>query len=295
MGSGSYTASDWSKLKTSRSITRDSDERELFKSKHCEDKFNPRFIGMRESRDNDEHPNSTPIAIGLDVTGSMGYLPAEIIKNGLNELMKKLYASQVIPDPQLMFAACGDYCDDAPLQVTQFESDIRIAEQLLELWLEGGGYGNGGEDYQLFWYFLAKHTDTDSMKKRNQKGFAFTIGDEPVHDVITPETFKKVFNEDAKTMATEEAQRLCEEKYHLFHIHIVDYYYGTQHVIPGRTIFIDKEGVSYIPEIIITTICRVKGINPAEILGDLDEKVRHIVDKSLASVQFDNYGNVIEV
>ena len=127
---------------------------------------------MRESRDNDEHPNSTPIAIGVDVTGSMGYLSEEIVKNSLNELMKKLYASNVIPDPQLMFAAIGDaLADEAPLQVTQFESDIRIAEQLLELWLEAGG-GDGPEDYSLFWYFLANHTDTDSMKKRNEKGFA---------------------------------------------------------------------------------------------------------------------------
>ena len=141
MGSGSYTASDWNKLRASRSITSGSSERELFRNQELLDKFNPRFIGVRESRDNDEHPNSTPIAIGLDVTGSMGYLPAEIIKNGLNELMKKLYASKVIPDPQLMFAACGDYCDDAPLQVTQFESDIRIAEQLDKLWFEFGGGG----------------------------------------------------------------------------------------------------------------------------------------------------------
>ena len=294
MGGGSYTARDWDKLRTARSITRESDERELFKTKKFLDKFNPCFIGMRESRDSDEHPNSTPIAIGLDVTGSMGYLPAEIIKNGLNELMKKLYASQVIPDPQLMFAACGDYCDEAPLQVTQFESDIRIAEQLLELWLEGGGYGNGGEDYQLFWYFLAKHTDTDSMKKRNQKGFAFTIGDEPVHDVILPETFKKVFNEDAKTMATEEAQKLCEEKYNLFHI-FIEGYYASHDIVPRRTIFINKTSVVYLPEIIITVICKVMGRNPADILGELDAKVKKIIDTAISNVQFDNYGDVIAV
>lgn len=294
MGSGSYTAKDWDKLKTARSITRGSNERELFKARGCADKFNPRFIKMRESRDNDEHPNSTPIAIGLDVTGSMGYLPTEIIKNGLNELMKKLYSSQVIPDPQLMFAACGDYCDDAPLQVTQFESDIRIAEQLLELWIEHGGYGNGGEDYQLFWYFLGTHTDTDAMKKRNKKGYAFTIGDEPVHPEIYSETFAKVFNETHETMKTEETQRLCEAKYNLFHIAIDGYQYIGS-VVPNRTIHISQQEVSYLPEIIITTICKIEGADPADILGELDPKVKNIVERSLSGVQFDNYGEVIEV
>lgn len=295
MGGGSYTASDWNKLKTSRAITRDSNERELFKARGCDDKFNPRFIKMRESRDNDEHPISTPIAIGLDVTGSMGYLPAEIIKNGLNELMKKLYASNVIPNPQLMFAACGDYCDDAPLQVTQFESDIRIAEQLMELWLEGGGYGNNGEDYQLFWYFLGTHTDTDAMKKRNHKGYAFTIGDEPVHDVIRRETFSKVFNEKHGDMSTREAQKLCEQKYNLFHIVIDSPYYNVRSIVPNRTIHISKQEVCYLPEIIITVICKLEHKNPADILGELDQKVREIVNRSLAGVQFDNYGEVIEV
>lgn len=285
MGGGSYTSKDWAKLRSSRNISNNSNARELYTSTHMQDKYNPRFIGMRESRDSEEHPHSTPIAIGLDVTGSMDYLPQEIITNGLNELMKKLYSSQVIPDPQLMFAACGDYDDYAPLQVTQFESDIRIAEQLLDLWLEGHGCGNGGEDYQLFWYFLAKHTDTDSMKKRNEKGFAFTIGDEPVHREILNETFKKVFNEKNETMPTSEVIKLCEEKYNLFHINI-DGYYNDHNQVPGRTIVIDRGAVAYIPEIIITVICKVKGLNPADILGDLDSTVQKIVDKAIKNVKF---------
>lgn len=291
MGCGSYTAHDWDKLKTARGITSASSERELFTEWGVKDTYNPRFINMRESRDNDEHPNSTPIAIGLDVTGSMGYLPTEIIKNGLNNLMKILYASNVIPDPQLMFAACGDYKDDAPLQVTQYESDIRIAEQLLDLWLEGGGCGNRGEDYQLFWYFLGTHTDTDSMKKRNKKGFAFTIGDEAVHDTIYDFTFKRVFNEERNNMPTAEARKLCEEKYHLFHINI-DGWHNNHSQVPGRTLVINQAEVKYLPEIIITTICKVEGINPELILGDLDESVINIINKALADV---NFGDKIEL
>lgn len=285
MGGGSYTAGDWQKLKTSKGISNNASVDELFKQRTIKDEFNPKFISMRESRDNDEHPNSTPIAVGLDVTGSMGYLPEEIIKNGLNELMKKLYSSKVIPDPQLMFAACGDYLDYAPLQVTQFESDIRIAKQLLDLWLEGHGGGNGGEDYQLFWYFLARHTDTDSMKKRNKKGYAFTIGDEPCHKVAYSETLKKVFDDESDDISTKDIIKECEKSYHLFHIDIDDFR-GHTTVIPGKTIYISQEQITYIPEIIITVICKIEGIDPSEILGDLNEKSLNIINYSIKDVQF---------
>ena len=291
MGGGSYTASDWSKLKQSRGIDNNVSYRELFRSSHMNDLYNPRLIGTRESRDNDEHPNSTPIAIGVDVTGSMGYLSEEIIKNGLNELMKKLYASDVIKDPQLMFAACGDFCDEAPLQVTQFESDIRIATQLLDLWIEQGGYGNGGEDYQLFWYFLDKHTDTDSMRKRNKKGYAFTIGDEPCHATAYADTLQRVFGDPSTDISTAEIAEACSKKYNLFHINIT-HSYGENTVIPGKTIQISQEEVKFIPEIIITAICKCEGVDPTNILGDLDPNVQRILKMAFRNVQF---GEVITI
>ena len=287
MGCGSYTAHDWDKLKTAKAITKYSKANDLFKTDKFLDKFNPKFINVREARDNDEHPNSLPIAIGLDVTGSMGYLPEQIIKESLNELMKKLYASKVIPDPQLMFAAIGDVDDDAPLQVTQFESDIRIAEQLLELWLEGDG-GDYPEDYALLWYFLAKHTDTDSMKKRNKKGYAFTIGDAPNHDMLYRSDIKEIFGDEDEDYEYLKVAEMCEEKYNLFHIMIN----ASDNVIPGRTIYIDKHDIDYLPEIIITVICKIEGVNPAEILGDLDKNVEKIVNRAIKDISF---GENIEI
>ena len=283
MGRGSYTAKDWERLRTARSITSDASAENLFKNTQMLDKFNPKFISVRESRDNDEHPNSTPIAIGVDVTGSMGYLSESIIKNSLNELMKKLYAFNVIPDPQLMFAAIGDAEeDDAPLQVTQFESDIRIAEQLLDLWLEGRG-GDIPEDYALFWYFLAKHTDTDSMKKRNQKGFAFTIGDAPNHPALSKSAIKKIFNDDVHGKLKE--KEIIEETlktYELFHINISTRSEIT--VIDGRTINVPRDMVFLLPELIISVICKVKGLNAADILGDLSPDVAKRLNKMMANL-----------
>lgn len=284
MGYGSYTAHDWDKLKTSRKIDHTSTANTLFTSNKMLDKYNPKFINRRESRDNDEHPNSLPIAIGVDVTGSMGYLSEEIVKNSLNELMKKLYASSTIPDPQLMFAAIGDaYVDQAPLQVTQYEADIRIAEQLLELWLEGNG-GDSPEDYSLFWYFLANHTDIDCMKKRNKKGFAFTIGDAANHDTLTVSAIKKIFGDNVNnTLTKEEIVEQCEKNYNLFHIMIGD----TRNVIPGKTIKISKSNVKFLPEIIITAICKVEKIDPKDILGDLDQTVLDIINNAFRHVTFD--------
>ena len=283
MGRGSYTARDWERLRTARKITSDSSAENLFKNTQMLDKFNPKFISVREARDNDEHPNSTPIAIGVDVTGSMGYLSEEIIKNSLNELMKKLYASNVIPDPQLMFAAIGDAEeDDAPLQVTQFESDIRIAEQLLELWLEGRG-GDTPEDYALFWYFLAKHTDTDSMKKRGQKGFAFTIGDAPNHPSLSKNAIKKIFNDDVQGKLKE--KEIIDETlktYELFHINISSRSEIT--VIDGRTINVPRDMVFLLPELIISVICKVKGLNAADILGDLTPDVTKRLNKMMGNL-----------
>ena len=280
MGRGSYTAHDWDRLRTTRGITADAGASNLFKNHKMLDKFNPKFINVRESRDNDEHPNSTPIAIGVDVTGSMGYLSEQIVKDSLNELMKKLYASNVIPDPQLMFAAVGDaYADCAPLQVTQYESDIRIAEQLLELWLEGNG-GDAPEDYSLFWYFLAHHTDTDSMKKRNEKGFAFTIGDAPNHKSLTASAIDRVFGD--KVQAELPIERIIDETlktYNLFHINISSH--GERTVINGRTINIRRDDIDLLPELIISVICKVKGLNRNDILGDLNPTVERTLNNMM--------------
>ena len=280
MGGGSYTAHDWDKLRVSRGITGDSRADNLFKNRQMLDKFNPKFIDKRESRDNDEHPNSTPIAIGVDVTGSMGYLSEEIVKNSLNELMKKLYASNVIPDPQLLFAAIGDaYVDNAPLQVTQFESDIRIAEQLMELWLEGRG-GDYAEDYSTFWYFLARHTDTDCMKKRGEKGFAFSIGDAPNHPKLTAEAIRDIFNDDQQNdMTMEEIVDEALKSYHLFHINI-----GMATIIEGRTICIQKEDVRILSELIISVICKVKGLSRNDILGDLSPVMEAKLNKMMSGL-----------
>ena len=283
MGYGSYKASDWSRLRESRKID-SSSVNEIFTSRALDDRYNPRFIDKREARDSKEHPNSTPIAIGVDVTGSMGYLSEEIIKNSLNELMKKLYSTDLVEDPQLMFAAIGDAGnDDAPLQVTQFESDIRIAEQLMDLWIEGKG-GDAPEDYQLLWYFVAKHTDIDSYNLRGKKGYCFTIGDAGFHDSLKPGHFKKVFDDESAEISSRDLAKMASEKYELFHIDLRSGRDSAAALVPGRVISIDPVEVKYLPEVIIAAIQLTNGMDKESILKGLDPASKAVVEGAMKDI-----------
>ena len=84
--------------------------------------MDPAGLVFRESRDSANHPNSLAVALFLDVTGSMGRIPEQLIRHKLGALMDTMIDHKVT-DPQIMFSAIGDHISDrAPLQVGQFES-----------------------------------------------------------------------------------------------------------------------------------------------------------------------------
>lgn len=181
-----------------------------------------RGVVIRESYDSDAHPNTVPVQLYLDVTGSMGHIPHEMIKDGLPTLVGTLIQSGV-PDVALMFGAIGDHeCDSDPLQVGQFESgDVELDMWLTRTYLEGGGGGNFGESYLLAWYFAANHVRTDAFDKRGQKGFVFTIGDEPTLESISISALKEVMGDAAKgqnTITADEALAAAQKQNHVFHI-----------------------------------------------------------------------------
>jgi hypothetical protein len=193
--------------------------------------YDPSKIGMRESRDSDENPEATPIIIGIDVTGSMGMLAEELVVKGLNETFTALLDRKPVSDPHVMAMAIGDaYCDMSPLQVSQFEADLRIVEQLRQLWLEGGGGGNQGESYCLAHAFAGLKTVHDAKLKRGKRGFLFTVGDEPVLDGVEREQLARVMGINAlRGISGREAVRLASEAYEVFHI-IVDGSYAARNM-----------------------------------------------------------------
>lgn len=153
---------------------------ELYRSRQLDPILNPKNV-VRECCDSEEHPNTIPVILALDVTGSMGNTAVEVAKK-LNEIMTNLY--EEVSDVQFMIMGIGDlYCDAAPIQASQFESDIRIAEQLDKIYFEGGGGGNGYESYTAAWYFGLYHTKLDCWK-RGKKGIIITMGDEPLNPYL---------------------------------------------------------------------------------------------------------------
>lgn len=135
-------------------------------------------VRIREARDNPQHPTSLPIVVGFDSTGSMGSVP-RTMQARLTTLFDLLIDQGYATDPQIAVATYGDATvDRVPLQISQFESDNRIDDNLDNLFLEGGGGGNDGETSQLLLYYLAHHTATDAWERRGIKGHAFVIADE---------------------------------------------------------------------------------------------------------------------
>ena len=60
---------------------------------------------IRESRDSEEHPNSLPIAVIFDVTGSMGSIP-KILQKKLPKLMDVIVEKSGVADPQKQILPC---------------------------------------------------------------------------------------------------------------------------------------------------------------------------------------------
>lgn len=186
---------------------------------------------IRESLDFDEHPNTTPVVIVLDVTGSMAYIPA-IIQGKLPDLMQTLIDAGV-PDPQVLICAVGDaYSDAVPVQIGQFESDNRIDEQIDKIVLEGGGGGGNHESYDLVAYFLANYTHLDSFELRGKKGFCFFIGDERLYDEVNPEQVEKHIGVDLpQAHDTADVFADLKEKYEVFFLYSNHSGSGGAHVI----------------------------------------------------------------
>ncbi|MFW5982987.1 MAG: hypothetical protein ACOCQ4_00685 [bacterium] len=180
-------------------------------------------LKIREARDSEAHPATVPIILNLDVTGSMGSVPHHLVKEGLPKLVTNLI-QRGVEHPSLLFTAIGDHeCDRYPLQIGQFESgDEELDMWLTRTYLEGGGGGNHGESYLLAWYLAAFHTETDSYEKRGQKGFLFTVGDEPGLDNIPSEALKEIFGTGQyKTWKDRELLEEASKKWNVYHLNIL--------------------------------------------------------------------------
>jgi hypothetical protein len=189
-------------------------------------------VKFRDSRDSADNPNSTPLIVGIDVTGSMGMIADVLAREGLGILFTGILDRKPVTDPHVMFMAIGDAnCDKAPLQVSQFEADKRIIDQLTNIYLEHGGGGNNFESYNLPWYFAANHTAHDSMEKRGKRGYLFTVGDEEAPQDLTKEQIKQFLGDDIQgNITTRDMLNAAQRLYDVYHVIIEEGNHARNHM-----------------------------------------------------------------
>lgn len=247
------------------------------KLRMAHESMNPNGVTFREARDSEANPNSYPIILGLDVTGSMGHIPHELVKEGLPKLMGGIIDGGV-PDPALLFLGIGDHeCDGYPLQVGQFESgDEELDMWLTRTYIESGGGGNAGESYLLAWYFAAFHTKIDAFEKRGQKGLLFTIGDEPNLKVLPASAIKEIMGSGEQTYSDLELLAEAKKRYEVYHISVLHSTRAQSAEIGWKEILgencISVEDYKTIPDVIKNIICekhKIKSERTTESTGDL--------------------------
>lgn len=218
MGSSNWNASAYTSY--SRSVSNKTQQQIFTNRSGCHPDLDPSKFEIRESVDSQANPNSTPIIVAVDETGSMGQLAVEIIKKGLGVIVEEVVKRKPVTDPHILLAAVGDgFCDESPIQVTQFEADTVIIPQIEKFYLEGNGGGNGGESYGLIWWFANNRTVCDAINLHNRKGYLFTIGDESCHREITKEQINHFLGGQIETdISAEELLRQCQEHWNVFHL-----------------------------------------------------------------------------
>lgn len=288
MGYGAWSSADWKKYSSARISGRKVND--IYTASKTDPKYDPKNIRVRESFDSEDHPVTTPIMIGLDVTGSMSDL-LDVTAKKLGEMVKDILERQPVDGPQIMFCAVGDsICDRSPLQATQFESDIRIASQLTDLWFERGGGGNNFESYPLVWYFAANKTKTDAWEKRKKKGVIFTLGDDGYPEKLTKQEIERVFGDKvSEDIDTRALLAQVSRKYDVFHLMVMDRRSEQVVKLPKWRKLLGERAISVtnvnaIPEIIVSLLENVAGRDTEDIINSWDGDTQLAVRNALGGL-----------
>lgn len=259
--------------------------------------MNPKGVEFRESRDSDAHPESIPIMVWLDVTGSMGQIAVNIAREKLSNLMTTLI-NHGVSDAAVFFGAIGDHnkpsgrSDKYPLQTGQFESGAdELVNCLTSTFIEKGGGNNHIESYLLAHIFAGRHTSIDSFEKRGKKGFLFTIGDEGNHKSVSAESLKEILGyAEADDISDKEAYEMASRLYHIFHIHVNEAQHkDNQEILDYWTDLLGErlivmEDHNMISEIIASTVAIMNGANLDTVTSDFSREVASGVKTALAKV-----------
>lgn len=224
MGSGSWSASSYASYSVANNKSYDEDTGrvfgQVFTKKMMDAGLDPRNFKIRECLDTEEHPNTVPVILALDVTGSMGSSCKETAET-LGIIMTNLYKKY--KDIEFCVMGIGDLAyDRAPIQMSQFESDVRIAEAIDNIYIEGGGGGNRYESYTAAWWMALNRTKLD-CHKRGKKGIIITLGDEPMNPYLPADKLKKATGDQVQAdVNTPELYEEASKKFDIYHIAVGD-------------------------------------------------------------------------
>lgn len=229
MGGGSYSSRDF--VSYSKSMRKSVDTKTMrvtsgqtWTSSSMKETMNPKNK-IRECINTAEHPNTIPVILALDVTGSMGSACHETAA-ALGAMMDKLYKK--FKDIEIMVMGVGDFeCDYSPLQVSQFESDVRVAKQLDDIWMEHHGGGNNWESYTAPWFFGLYRTKLDAYDKQGRKGIIITMGDEALNPDLPENRIVEYFGrpegaEEFGSLKTPDLYKAASKKFDIYHISVDD-------------------------------------------------------------------------
>ena len=132
----------------------------------------------------------------------------------------------------------------------------------------------------------------DAWEQRGQKGFLFTVGDEPNLDGVGRDALAQVLGVDAQTgLTARDCAALASRTYELFHI-IVDGSYAARHlsevrrtwdpVLPGRVIHLRDPGM--LSETIVSAIELATGRDPDDVAGSWSGVTATVVADAMRGV-----------
>lgn len=291
-GASSYSSGTGRKKETVIPEKRITSAEQVFTQRGMFPDFDPSKIKLpREALDSAMSPHSRGVILAPDLTGSMGRYLLSLIQKQLPTLVKELL-NRFSFNPHILFAGIGDVevGDVAPLQVTQFESDLRMLEQLEKLWLEKGGGSNPYESYILAWYFAGMFCKMDCYDKRGEKGFLFTFGDEEPTPSLSSRELRTVFGDrpeiDYRTVSATDCLELASEKFYPYHIILHGSNYWACNMSKWEDLLgghaCDLEDYDCLPELVCAIISMYEGKSKTEVLDSIEgSHTRSVVRNAL--------------
>jgi len=186
----------------------------------------------------------------------------------LGVIMENLYKQY--KDIEFCIMGIGDLAYDyAPVQMSQFESDVRIAESIDKIFMEHGGGGNSFESYTVAWYMGLRRTSLDAITKQGRKGIIITMGDEELNPYLpVSQLNEKVNATEQADIETKDLYKEASEKFDIFHIAVDS---------SDNCYYRHKEGIANTFGQLLGNRLKISTIN------ELSAKIEECIDDSLAS------------